>query len=208
MFKKALSLLLATMLIVASFTVAIVTASAADDDSLTVVATSNFFPESTQTFTADDLAASDGLVTVTYFIKSEKQLLNADWLFTYNGEEVEVKEDDNTNVMPNAKDATINFKPTSAEYGIKGNCTSLNAYYLDTEDGKRTGFVTVALRPKATKGTTTVDLKVIDMTFTEVEPAQQSVTENETVVVADGKILDDTLAETTTSIYAGQYDEA
>ena len=136
MFKKALSILLAVMLVVSAFSMATLAAGAASgetavnaneevnsvsaDDTLTVKATSNLFPERTYTFTQDELAANDNKVTVSYFINSAKDMLNTQWAVRYDGDMLEANEADNqvyddeeevytSTVMPRATDAVINF---------------------------------------------------------------------------------------------------
>ena len=220
MFKKALSLLLALMLMVASFSVAMVTVAATDGDEaetasgLTVTATSNMFPEKTTSFTEEELSANDGLVTVTYFIQSEDRLLNADFMLTYDGSVLQFDEEANTtgsgrdaklNVMPVASDAVINTNPGSVEYGVRGNCTNLTPYYLNAEDGGKTAFVTATFKVIGS-GNTTVNLNVIDMRVTRLEDGQtQSSVENETQLIQDGVALAD-LPETSTEVYAGTFD--
>ena len=221
MFKKALSLLLAVMLIVTAFSVALVTVAAADGDpadsssALKVTATSNFFPESTQSFTQNELDANEGYVTVTYFIQSEERLLNLDFLLTYDGTVLEFDEAANkTGSGRNAKldivrvadDEVLNTNPQSAQYGIKGNCTNLSTYYLNAEDGGKTAFVTATFKVIGT-GDTTVDLHINDMKWTRLEDGQtQSDTKNETVMVEGGNVLDnDMVYVPTTAVYAGQF---
>ena len=164
MFKKALSLLLALMLVVASFSVAVITVAAADGDAgsgsdLKVTATSNFFPTKEQSFTQEEINANNGKVTVTYFIQSEDRLVNADWTLTYDGTVLALNEEANPHMMPVATDAQVNFTPTSVQPGVKGNCTSLNTYFLCDENGDRTAFVTATFDVIGS-GDTTVILTV------------------------------------------------
>ena len=98
MYKKALSLLLALMLIVTSLSVAVISVAASGNDAsgLTVTADSNFFPTETQSFTQDQIDSNGGMVTVTYSIQSEENLLNTDWLLTYDGTVLQFDEEANT----------------------------------------------------------------------------------------------------------------
>ena len=204
MYKKALSLLLALMLIVTSLSVALVTVAAAGEDGnasvVKVTATSNVFPESEASFTQDQLDAQNNKVTVTYFIQSKLDMINADWKLTYDGTVLKCDEADNPNVMPRANGAFINFHPKSEEYGIKGNCTSLNAYDLEDESGDRTAFVTVTFTVIGT-GDTTVNLNVSDMLV--VDDAKQ-----ETQLVNDSVLNSEVTDYTAQSeVYAGPYDD-
>ena len=202
MFKKALSLLLALMLIITSLSVAIFTVTALDSNEassdLNVTAESNLFPTTTQSFTQAKLAANDNLVTVTFKIQSEERMLNADWLLTYDGTVLQFDEAANTtgegqsaklNVMPCAPNAVINTNPGSVPYGIKGNCTDLGAYYLSDENGGEVAFVTVVFKAIGS-GDTTVNLNVSEMRVTHLEDGQtMSEVENETQLVEDGVVV-------------------
>ena len=204
MYKKALSLLLALMLIVTSLSVALVTVAAAGEDGnasvVKVTATSNVFPESEASFTQDQLDAQNNKVTVTYFIQSKLDMINADWKLTYDGTVLKCDEADNPNVMPHASGAFINFHPKSEEYGIKGNCTSLNAYDLEDASGNRTAYVTVTFTVIGT-GDTTVNLNVSDMLV--VDDAKQ-----ETQLV-NNSVLNSEVTDYTAqaAVYAGPYDD-
>ncbi len=178
MFKKALSLLLALMLVVASFSVAVITVAAADGDAgsgsdLKVTATSNFFPPKEQSFTQEEINANNGKVTVTYFIQSEDRLVNADWTLTYDGTVLALNEEANQHMMPIATDAQVNFTPTSVQPGVKGNCTSLNTYFLCDENGDRTAFVTATFDVIGS-GDTTVNLTVNEMRTTQLEDGKST----------------------------------
>ena len=195
MFKKALSLLLALMLVVASFSVAMISVAASDEgagssDGLTVNATSNIFADKTVSFTKAQLDASDKLVKVTFNIESAWRMVNADWLLTYDGAVLEFDEAANTSgdkltVMPVVDEsgmspAVINTKPTSVEYGLKGNCTDLHAYYLNSEGGGEAAFVSVIFKVIGS-GDTTVDLQVSEMKVTEMEEGQSTSDTNKEV---------------------------
>ncbi len=212
MFKKALSLLLALMLVVASFSVAVITVAAADGDAgsgsdLKVTATSNFFPTKEQSFTQEEINANNGKVTVTYFIQSEDRLVNADWTLTYDGTVLALNEEANQHMMPIATDAQVNFTPTSVQPGVKGNCTSLNTYFLCDENGDRTAFVTATFDVIGS-GDTTVNLTVNEMRTTQLEDGKStSDVENEKQIVSDGAVVESFACTPTTAVYAGEYDD-
>ena len=197
MFKKALSLLLALMLVVASFSVAMISVAATGDGAaLSITVTSNLFPTHTASFTQQELDDMNGTVTVTYGIESKDwRMVNADWLLTYDGTVLQYDEAANTNVMPVAPDATVNTNPTSVEYGIKGNCTSLQTYYLDAEEGGEVAFVTVTFKAVGT-GDTTVDLQVRDMLVTKLDDGQTlSENANEEQLVTNGEVNDEIVGD-------------
>ena len=217
MYKKALSLLLALMLIVTSFSVAMFTVAATDDDEaasvLTVNATSNLFPDETKTtkFTQGEIDANNGNITVTYWIQSEEKLVNADWLLTYDGAVLEYDKEaseSKSTVMPVVPSAVVNTNPTSVPYGIRGNCTELQPYDLCTKDGGRVALVTATFKVIGT-GDTTVNLKVIDLNVTKLDEGQTMTDkEKETALINDGGNPAETVDFTASaSVYAGLYDE-
>ena len=232
MFKKALSILLAVMLVVSAFSMATVAVGAAADDTavnantevdsvsaddtLTVKATSNLFPERTYTFTQEELAANDNKVTVTYFINSEKDMLNTQWAVRYDGDKLEANVADNqsydeeeevytSTVMPRATDAVINFAPADINPGIRGNCTKLGLYKL-SKKGEQTGFVTITFRAKGT-GETTVDLDVEELRVSTLQPGSTQTQEADEEQLVEGSVVKDVTFNysTVTSIYGGNY---
>ena len=232
MFKKALSILLAVMLVFSAFSMATVAAGAQEtnaaanaktevapvgaDDTLTVKATSNLFPEKTYTFTQDELAANDNKVTVTYFINSEKDLLNTQWTLRFDGDKLAANEADNvtvndddetiSTVMPKAADAVINFAPSDENNAIKGNCTKLGLYKL-SKKGEQVGFVSVTFEAKGT-GEAVVDLDVEELRVSKLQPGKtQTQDEDEEQLVDGSKVKDVTFSYTpVTSVYGGSYD--
>ena len=213
MFKKALSLLLAVMLIITSFSVAMISVAAAGDngavasgEGITVTADSNFFPQTVKTVTEEELDANDGYLTVTYFIQSDQKMINSDWLLTYDGTVLEFDENKNQTIMPSASDAVVNTNPSSVEYGVRGNCTRLDGYYLDDEQGDRTAFVTATFKVIG-EGDTTVTLTVYDLRVTTAD--EESTVDDETQLIEDGVVADgaEDVAATSTEVYAGEYDD-
>ena len=200
MFKKALSLLLSLMLFVTTAGVTAVTASAAvaDDGSqkaaigsagdLTVVATSNFFPETSKSYTGDELDAEDGLVTVTYFIQSDEMLLNTAWLLTYDGNVLEYLPENNTDVMPCATGEMVNTNPKTVPEGLKGvrgNVTNLYMFPLD----EKVEFVTATFKVIGS-GNTTVDLKVDNLRVSHPNDGEDMTSdENEILVLDNGSVV-------------------
>ena len=182
--------------------------------SLTLTATSNISPESTTRFSSARLAEKNNYVTVSYCVQSELKLVNCDWLLTYDGTVLQFDEEANTtgegrnaklDVMPSVSDEFVDINPTSVEYGLRGNCTSLDAYYLDNENGGRVAFVTVTFKVIGS-GSTTVDLNVNDMRLTNKMWGQSSV-DYETQAVLNGTVMTDALPDFDTRVYLGQYNE-
>ena len=212
MYKKALSLLLALMLIVTSLSVAIISVAATEDgDSagVTVKATSNLFATKEQSFSQEDLAAKDNLVTVTYFIQSAEGMVNCDWELTYDSSVLQFDEANNQadgklNVMPCASDAMVN---TNAGEGIiVGNCTNLTPYDLTDANGDRTAFVTATFKVIGS-GDTTVNLNVKDLKVTSAK-GEASTTDKETQLVDNGVVASDAPEYTAqTEVYGGIYDD-
>ena len=233
MFKKALSIMLAVMLVFSAFSMATLavgaeeTNAAADaktevepvgaDDTLTVKATSNLFPEKTYTFTQEELAANDNKVTVTYFINSAKDLLNCQWVVRYDGDKLAANEADNvttndddetiSTVMPRATDAVINFDPSDLTNAIRGNCTKLGLYKL-SKKGEQVGFVSVTFQAKGT-GEATVDLDVEEMRVSTLQPGKTQTQDEDEEQLVDGHELNSDVTfdySTVTSVYGGNYD--
>ncbi|MEE0873123.1 MAG: hypothetical protein UIH27_06585, partial [Ruminococcus sp.] len=233
MFKKALSIMLAVMLVFSAFSMATLAVGAEEinaaadaktevepvgaDDTLTVKATSNLFPEKTYTFTQEELAANDNKVTVTYFINSAKDLLNCQWVVRYDGDKLAANEADNvttndddetiSTVMPRATDAVINFDPSDLTNAIRGNCTKLGLYKL-SKKGEQVGFVSVTFQAKGT-GEATVDLDVEEMRVSTLQPGKTQTQDEDEEQLVDGHELNSDVTfdySTVTSVYGGNYD--
>ena len=234
MFKKALSIMLSLMLVVSAFSMAVVPASAAvaddsvnanadtevapvGDDVLTVKATSNLFPETTYTFTKDELTANNNKVTITYFINSAKDMLNSQWALTYDEDQtglLTVNEADNitenedeeiiSTVMPKASDAVINFETSDATPTIRGNCTKLGLYKL-SKKGDYVPFVSVTFTANGT-GNATVNLDIEEMAVSKLQPGKtQTQDEDEEQLITNSTVNDEVTFEYTTGtdVYAG-----
>ena len=233
MFKKALSIMLSLMLVVSAFSMAVVSTSAAETDNavnanadtevdsvgadtLTVTATSNLFPSQTYTFTKDELAANNNKVTVTYFINSEKDMLNSQWalrydeagtgLLTVNPADNVTENDDEeiiSTVMPKAPDAVINFETDEATPTIRGNCTKLGLYKL-SKKGAYVPFVSVTFTANGT-GEAKVDLDIEEMAVSKLQPGKtQTQEEDEEQLITGSAVQDVTFNYTTgTEVYEG-----
>ena len=181
------------------------TTAAPAEEGLNVKATSNYFPEFTQHFDA-----STDTVTVTYFINSEKRMLNSQWKLTYDpsvlkfNADKNVDEDDNWTFMPQAGDAVCN----AADAGIvKGNCTSLKLYRLQTKTGGKVPFVSVTFDVVGT-GNTTVNLELEVMQIANLDPTtKQEDPDTEETVARGSEILEVSVPITRVAyVYEGTLD--
>ena len=181
------------------------TTAAPAEEGLNVKATSNYFPEFTQHFDA-----STDNVTVTYFINSEKRMLNSQWKLTYDpsvlkfNADKNVDEDDNWTFMPQAGDAVCN--PADAGI-IKGNCTSLKLYRLQTKTGGKVPFVSVTFDVVGT-GNTTVNLELEVMQIANLDPTtKQEDPDTEETVARGSEILEVSVPITRVAyVYEGTLD--
>ena len=181
------------------------TTTAPAEEGLNVKATSNYFPEFTQHFDA-----STDTVTVTYFINSEKRMLNSQWKLTYDpsvlkfNADKNVDEDDNWTFMPQAGDAVCN--PADAGI-IKGNCTSLKLYRLQTKTGGKVPFVSVTFDVVGT-GNTTVNLELEVMQIANLDPTtKQEDPDTEETVARGSEILEVSVPITRVAyVYEGTLD--
>ena len=181
------------------------TTAAPAEEGLNVKATSNYFPEFTQHFDA-----STDTVTVTYFINSEKRMLNSQWKLTYDpsvlkfNADKNVDEDDNWTFMPQAGDAVCN--PADAGI-IKGNCTSLKLYRLQTKTGGKVPFVSVTFDVVGT-GNTTVNLELEVMQIANLDPTtKQEDPDTEETVARGSEILEVSVPITRVAyVYEGTLD--
>ncbi len=181
------------------------TSTSPADKSLTVKATSNFFPSYTQKF--DE---KTNTVTVTYYLKSDKSLLDSQWVLSYDPTVLEFNKEKNSNVdclMPcvssgsyaNLEPAEMDGTPIVGK--IYGNSVNLKLDKLKTSDGNEVAFVTATF-DVLKSGTTTVDLFVDVITISNASGKDETVIEN-------GVIGSYTTPVTgTTRVYEGQYQGA
>lgn len=208
--KKLISLLMAAILTISGMSLFSVSAATADDNvsasDLTVTATSNYFPTTTQTFDSNTK-----LLTVTYYINIDAGMFNTQWELTYDPDVLAYNADNNTGVtdfMPCAVSGSYaNAYPIDYATGelmngkIYGNCNSLNLNKLQTTDGGDIGFVTVTFDVIGT-GETNVDLLVNVLTLGE----RVGNTMNETLLVDRNEPISATVSpKVKTSVYEGKY---
>ena len=179
---------------------------------LTVTGTSNYFPKTVQSFTKEELAAKDNLVTVTYKINSPKNLLNTDWELNWDPNVLQYVEDYNVNadweqqVMPQVPDLILNANPDKVENGrMLGNYSSASANHALTNNGEEVTFVTVTFRAIG-EGDTTVDLNVKELTIVERIKGKADPTTSERVVTRNQPQDIETAVTNNTYVYAGPYD--
>lgn len=217
MFKKAISILLACMLIITSIGVAVLSVSAADaqgavaaDDNLTITATSNAYESVTKT-----VDAAEDEITVTYYIQSTKKLLNFQWVLTYDSEVLELIDTDGVNYTRDEDDPTelaeSNFTPFTKGNGVfnitvpgkvSGNDSKVAGYKIGSSTAK-VGFVTATFKPlKSGETTVNLDVQVLNLKDSageyEVFKSSNRTDNNENDITPD---------KTPVGIYAGEYDE-
>ena len=162
-------------------------------ETFTVTAKSNLFAQSSKKF--DKVTQT---VTVTYFAKSDKDLLSTDWTLSYDKTALQLA---GTNCMP----CVDSFTHGTVDEGICGNFTDIKLAPL-SENGKQVGFVSATftvLDPKNTE----VNLTVKDLTVSKLNAGETtSKAENETDIVENSVVKEPDSAYTlTTSIYSGSY---
>ncbi len=179
---------------------------------LTVTGTSNYFPKTVQSFTQEELAAKDNLVTVTYKINSPKNLLNTDWELNWDPTVLQYVEDYNVNadweqqVMPQVPDLILNANADKVENGrMLGNYSSASANHALTNNGEEVTFVTVTFKAIG-EGDTTVDLNVKELTIVERIKGKADPTTSERVVTHNQPQDIETVVTNNTYVYAGPYD--
>ena len=137
---------------------------------LTVTATSNFFPTSTEQYSADTKE-----VTVTYYLGLSQNLVNTEWYLTYDPEVLSVDPQKNVNAEGNG----FGFMPqitSGAVYNIQNkgeiaaNASSLSTYKITAGQP----FVTVTFDVVG-GGDTVVDLQVRVLSIGELDPNTFSV---------------------------------
>lgn len=211
MFKKAISILLACLLIVTTLGVTVVSVAAADAQQsaaaadLTVTADSNIFKSFTKTV---DSAADE--VTVTYFVQnSDLKIMNAQWELQYDPEYLQLIDTDGVNYELDGEDVIGNMMPFAGDDGVYNinfpgkvicNMSKLNGYKMN-KSGEKVGFVTATFKPvKAGETTVYLDTQVVTLKDSN----------GEYPLVDESAIVDNTItyapANTQSSVYEGGYD--
>ena len=143
---------------------------------LTVNATSNLFPASSNVFAGDE-----EYVTVTYYFESEKNVLNADFNLSYNPQMLAV----DSVMTPYTNGVVVNAETAGVVYG---NMSSLELYNFN----QKTPFVSVVFK-KLGLGETDVNLTVDNLTLSLANA--EGVTDE---AQEEGLVRDGVLAETST----------
>ncbi len=149
---------------------------------LTVNATSNIPAVATQTF--DE---ATGLVTVTYYLQSDKGIVNTHWTLTYDNAVLKYSDENNTyneelGFMPSI--TTGYLYNTSLENKIVGDASNLKLYDFSTMKP----FVQVTFEA-AGVGETEVKLTVDEIRVGELNPATGTVDENTEEALILGGVL-------------------
>ena len=143
---------------------------------LTVNATSNLFPASSNV-----VAGDEEYVTVTYYFESEKNVLNADFNLSYNPQMLAV----DSVMTPYTNGVVVNSATAGKVYG---NMSSLELYNFN----QKTPFVSVVFK-KLGLGETDVNLTVDNLTLSLANA--EGVTDE---AQEEGLVRDGVLAETST----------
>ena len=144
---------------------------------LTVNATSNLFPASSNV-----VAGDEEYVTVTYYFESEKNVLNADFNLSYNPQMLAV----DSVMTPYTNGVVVNAETAGVVYG---NMSSLELYNFN----QKTPFVSVVFK-KLGLGETDVNLTVDNLTLSLANA--EGVTDE---AQEEGLVRDSVLAETSTT---------
>ena len=208
--KKIVSILLAVILTVSSIACVASFSASAADSKLSVTASSNFFPERTETFNAD----TDTL-TVSFYIKSDQMMLNSQWNLYFDPEVLAYDDTDGVNQTGIYYEGELlgyelNISPVAIEDGyiintgkvdigeIHGNnSNAYPVYELKREDNSKIGFVTVTFKVLNPNADTTVHLELVELLTNKGQIYKFSSQE------ADGSLM---TFETQSSIYSGTYD--
>ncbi len=144
---------------------------------LTVNATSNLFPASSNV-----VAGDEEYVTVTYYFESEKNVLNADFNLSYNPQMLAV----DSVMTPYTNGVVVNAETAGVVYG---NMSSLELYNFN----QKTPFVSVVFK-KLGLGETDVNLTVDNLTLSLANA--EGVTDE---AQEEGLVRDGVLAQTSTT---------
>lgn len=205
--KKTMAMILAIIMLLVALPVT--TAAAAEPSStLKVTATSNYFPTSQTT-----LKSGQKYVTVTYYVDSQKDLLNCQWDLEYDPAVLQFDSavnmnpaGDDLNLMPQVDDLVWNVitNDDGSEAGIiKANATKLKLYKFANKG--KTPFVTATFKVIGT-GETTVNLYAYDITFSKLGSYGMDDPDEEDIVINFGEINEEvTQPKRESAVYAGLF---
>ena len=185
-------------------------------DSLTVVATSNIFPEASATFDP-----STNQITVTWWINiTANKMVNTQFAVSYDKNVLDFDTKDGVNQVYDEDDpeeitnslvlratkgdgTIINTEPESMpDGGIRGNASRLNGFKVTNSNG-RVPYVSVTFNPKkGAKGRTVVNLDVEIMQLGSGKGDTYSFIDNSQIVNSDISYLPKGIAS---AVYAGTF---
>lgn len=150
---------------------------------LSVIATSNYFPNTVAYY---DKGTKE--VTVTYYLKSSKNLLNAQWTLTYDSNILSLSEKNDPNTVSPVLGADGSVINLDVKNSIFGNSSNLSLYDFSSESKP---FVSVVfnvneIADKA-PASTTVNLNVQALTVSKVGNDLLSSDEEEVSLISDSK---------------------
>lgn len=158
---------------------------------LTVNATSNYFPKATA-----DYIKSTNEVVVTYWMKSDMDVLDLQWYVTYDSEILSISESNNVNTVCQTigEKAVMNL---GLKNKIKYNASNLNLFDFSTEETPfaQLTFNVNDLTDKA-PATTTIDLTVEVLRVSQIdEETLRSDSDKEIILVDNGQVLNNEQTE-------------
>jgi hypothetical protein len=195
-------------MVLTCLSVGIVSASAAEG--LTVTGTSNYFDSFSKV-----VNSGENKVTVAFAIKSDKDLLNAEWYLTYDNTKLEFIDDDNMDIdgdwtiMPYVPNAVINTDVGNRHDTICGNVSSVSLAKISSTD-KPKSFVSVTFEIIGT-GTANVDLQLRNLTLGTKDPSTGLLdpdTEEVAVVLYETATDSTSVKSSSAVVYEGYYDES
>ena len=151
------------------------------DGELLLTVKSNLFPDKCANYSLLRRDENDNYVTVTFTLDSDRDLLNTDWLLTYDGSLLKYC----SATMPCAENEVINAAPASVEYSVKGNYTDLILSPLSDAE-----FVTVRFKIMGS-GNAAVELNVSDLKVSLADEYGETIEAEERAVVRNGEVVAD-----------------
>ena len=155
---------------------------------LTVNATSNYFPTSKAEYNAET-----NEVTVTYWFKSSKDMLDTQWYISYDRDVLSVSKKNNPKtICPTIGTAAVLNLDTKEDHKIKYNATNLYLFNFSEESVFAQIIFDVKDISASAPVTTTVDLTVDVLRVSAVDPDTfQTITEEEVILVNNGTVVAD-----------------
>lgn len=158
---------------------------------LTVNATSNFFPEATETYNEET-----NEITVTYSLHSQKDILNTEWLLTYDPKVLALSSKTTVfNVSPAIGTGGSQYNLTEIPGEVYGVSSNLNLYDFSSEMKPYVNVVFDVLDiSDLAPVNTTIDLNVKVLAVSKVGDDLQTNQDEEVILIRNGNIASDSQA--------------